>query len=56
VALLDQHKDLVVDAAVREKVVQCVALQQKPLFGTKDPDRYIAKLDLKGGDIDGLKM
>jgi hypothetical protein len=56
VALLDQHKELVADAAVRERVVQCVALQQKPLFGAKDPDRYIAKLDLKGGDIDGLKM
>ncbi len=56
VALLDQHKELIADAAVRDKVGQCVALQHKPLFGARDPDRYIAKLDLKGGDIDGLKM
>ncbi len=56
IALLDAHQELVADEAVRTKVAQCVALQKKPLFGTTDPDRYIAKLDLKGGDIDGIKL
>jgi hypothetical protein len=32
----------------------CVEVQKKPLYGDVDPDRYIAKLDLKGGDIDGI--
>ena len=28
--------------------------EKTPLFGDRDPDRYIAKLDLKGGDIDQI--
>lgn len=55
-AVLHQHQDLISDEAVRKSVDQLVLRQKTPLFGARDPDKYIAKLDLKGGDIDGIKI
>jgi hypothetical protein len=56
IAVLHQNIDLVEDETVRKSVEDHILRQKTPLFGVRDPDRYIAKLDLKGGDIDGIKM
>lgn len=56
VAFFHRFPHLVQDERVRKSVEEQVARQKTPLFGARDPDRYIAKLDLKGGDIDGIKM
>ena len=34
---------------VEPELETCLKIQNTPLYGDRDPDRYIAKLDLKGG-------
>ncbi len=55
IAVLSQHSNLVNDESVRKSVEDHIIRQKTPLFGARDPDKYIAKLDLKG-DIDGIKL